>query len=49
MLEMGARFTNRLYVKLSFDPDNGDCDVAVEYITDAGEIQTMTGEVTWDE
>lgn len=49
MLEMGARFTDRLYVKTSVDPDNGDCDVTVEFITDEGVVQTRTGTVTWDE
>ena len=48
MLEMGARFTNNLYVKLSFDPDSGDCDVVVIAIFDNKEV-TLTGSVTWDE
>ena len=49
MLETGARFTNKLYIKTSFDPDNGDCNVAVEYITDEGVVVTMAGTVTWDD
>lgn len=49
MLEMGARFANNLYVKTSFDPDNGDCTVTVELITGEGVVQILTGEVTWDE
>lgn len=49
MLEMGARFTNRLHIKVSFDPDNGDCGVTCEFITNEGEVTIMTGEVTWDE
>lgn len=49
MLEVGARFTNQLYAKLSFDPDNGDAAVTVELTTDEGVVQTVTGTVTWDE
>ena len=49
MLEVGARFTNKLYAKLSFDPDNGDAAVTVELTTDEGVVQTVTGTVTWDE
>ena len=49
MLEVGARFTNQLYAKLSFDPDNGDAAVTVELTTDEGVVQTITGTVTWDE
>lgn len=49
MKEMGARFTDKLYIKASLDPDTGDCTVIVEIITDAGEVRTLTGTVTWDE
>ena len=49
MLEMGTRFTNRFYVKTSIDPDNGDCYVEVEIITDEGAVRTITGQVIWDE
>ena len=49
MLEMGARFAKDLYVKTAFDPDNGDCTVTVEVITEEGVVQTRAGEVTWDE
>ena len=49
MLEMGARFTNVLYIKVSFDPDNGDCGVTVETVDNDGEPITITGTVTWDE
>lgn len=48
MLEMGARFTNDLYIKTSFDPDDTSCTVTVEYVHE-GEPAVMTGEVTWDE
>lgn len=49
MLEVGARFTNQLYAKLSMDPDNGDAAVTVEIITNEGVKNTLTGEVVWDE
>ena len=49
MLEMGARFNNNLYVRTSFNPDNGNCSVIVEFKTDEGVVQTITGDVTWDE
>lgn len=49
MLEMGARFTNKLYVKVSLDPDTSDCTVVVEIINNEGVEQTITGTVTWDE
>lgn len=48
MLETGARFTNDLYIKTSFDPSDGTCVVTVEIITE-GVTQTLTGAVTWDE
>lgn len=48
MLEMGARFTNNLYIKTSFDPDAGTCRVTVEAVNN-GEKVVMTGDVTWDE
>ena len=49
MLEVGARFANNLYSKLSFDPDNGDAVVTVEMISNEGEKLTITGTVVWDE
>lgn len=49
MLATGARFADNLYINTSFDPDNGDCNVTVEFITDEGEKQYITGSVTWDE
>ena len=49
MLEVGARFTNELYAKLSLDLDNGDAAVTLEIITNEGVAQTLTGTVTWDE
>lgn len=48
MLEMGARFTNDLYVKTSFDPSDGTCTVEVEIITE-GVKHVINGTVTWDE
>lgn len=48
MLEMGARFTNDLYVKLSFDPVSYDCSVAVIEVVD-NEETTIAGTVTWDD
>lgn len=49
MYEMGARFANNFYVKTSIDPDSGDCYVVVEMITDEGVVQTVSGQVIWDE
>ena len=49
MLEVGARFANNLYAKLSLDMDNAVGAVTLEIITDAGVVQTVTGEVVWDE
>ena len=49
MVEVGARFTNKLYAKLSLDPDNGDAAVTLEIITNEGVVQTITGAVVWDE
>lgn len=49
MLEVGARFANNLYAKLALDLDNGDAFVTVEIITDEGVVNTITGQVTWDE
>ena len=49
MYEMGARFANNFYVKTSIDPDGGDCYVDLEMITDEGVVQTVSGQVTWDE
>lgn len=49
MLEVGARFTNQLYAKLSFDPDNWNAGVTIEMITNEGVLQTVTSTVTWDE
>lgn len=49
MLEMGARFTDKLYVKVSLDPDSTDCTVAVEIIDSEGVAHAITGTVTWDE
>lgn len=49
MLEVGARFTNTLYAKLSLDPDTVDATVSLEIITDEGVLWTHTGTVTWDE
>ena len=48
MLEMGARFTNDFYVKLSIDPSDGTCTVEVEQSIE-GEKHVLTGTVTWDE
>ena len=48
MVEVGARFANNLYAKLSMDPDNEDAAVTVEIKTDEGVVQTITGEVVWD-
>lgn len=47
MFEMGARFTNNLYIKLSYDPDSNDCDVAIITINDDNEEVVRTGSVTW--
>lgn len=49
MLGTGARFYDNLYVATLFDPDNGDCTVTVEFITDEGVKQIITGDVVWDE
>jgi len=49
MLATGARFADNLYIYTSFDPDNGDCDVTVEFITDEGAKQTLHGTVTWED
>ena len=42
MVEVGARFANNLYSKLSLDPDNGDVYVMVEIIPDEGEKVVLT-------
>ena len=49
MLEMGARFSNDMYMKSSLDPDNGDCYVTIIMKNNEGEEQIVTGTVTWDE
>ena len=49
MFEMGARFTNNLYIKLSYDLDSDNCDVAIITINDDNENVVITGSVTWDE
>ena len=49
MVEVGARFANNLYAKLSLDPDSGAAAATVEIKTDEGVLQTITGEVVWDE
>ena len=49
MVEVGARFRNNFYGKLSIDPDNGDAAVTIEMKTDEGVVQTLTGTVVWDE
>ncbi len=48
MLEVGARFSNDLYIITSLDPSDGTCSVTVEKITEGVKTVT-TGEVTWDE
>lgn len=48
MLEMGARFTEDLYVKVSIDPDFDDCSVTL--IKNRGaETTTKAGNVDWDD
>ena len=49
MFEVGARFANNFYGKLSIDPDNGDAAVMAEIIPDGGEKTVLTGTVVWDE
>ena len=49
MLEVGARFANNFYSKLSIDPDNADAAVMVEIIPAEGEKVVLTGTVVWDE
>lgn len=48
MLEMGARFTNNMYVKLSMDVESADCFVT--FIANVEGIEYIrTGTVTWDD
>ena len=49
MVEVGARFANNLYAKLSLDLDTSDAGVTLEIITNEGETQTITGSVVWDD
>ena len=49
MVEVGARFANNLYAKLTLDPDNGDAAVEVEVITNEGVKKVLTGAVVWDD
>ena len=49
MVEVGARFANNLYAKLSLDLDTTDAGVMLVIITNEGELQTITGSVVWDE
>lgn len=47
-MEVGARFSNEIYVKIFFDPSNGDAVVTA--ILGQGEEQhVITGAVTWDD
>ena len=48
-MEAGIRFTNRLYVRFTLDPDQGIMDVIVEIIDDDGVAHEITGSVVWDE
>lgn len=49
MVEMGARFYKNLYVKTSFNTDDGTCVVTVVSINGEGTEVVKTGAVTWDD
>lgn len=48
-MEAGIRFTRYMYVRFNLDPDTGDMDVLIEFITNEGEKQEVTGSVVWEE
>lgn len=48
-MDAGIRFANNLYVRFTLNPDNGDIDVVVEFITDEGVKHIIPGSVVWDE
>lgn len=45
----GTRYSNNFYVQTVIDPDNGNCAVFIETVTDEGEKVFANGEVVWDE
>ena len=49
IVEMGSRFYKNLYVKTSFNTDDGTCVVTVVAINGEGTKVVMTGEVVWDD
>lgn len=48
-MDAGIRFASNLYVRFTLDPDNGTIDVMLEFITDEGVKNVITGSVVWDE
>lgn len=48
MLEVGARFSNDIYILTAFDPSDGTCSVRAELVIEDTPV-VMTGSVTWDE
>lgn len=45
----GIRHNRNVYINYQFDIDNGDFYVVVELKNDEGNLQVVTGQVTWDE
>lgn len=46
--EVGTRFTNGVYIKTAFDPDNATCDVDVEIKIEGEEPINAHGTVVWE-
>lgn len=47
--KFGGRYADNLYISTTFDLDNADTSVDVEFITDEGAKQTLHGTVIWED